>query len=197
MRQEVLIGVACPSPRGIPEQASLGCPGGRALHGGCPRWIELCSRRRARSAIRSCRPHRFRRCGGGLRRRSCCPGDSSPRSTTQPNGTRGSFRWTAMPPRHRWPAARHRDDALFGHLGISGVALEPDPIAAQDAWRPRRSCRCRKTDRAPCRPDWSVTASRTRCNSASGFCVGCALRPAASRIRSPPPQIGIIQSLRI
>jgi hypothetical protein len=43
----------------------------------------------------------------------------------------------------------------------------------------------------------SVAATSTRCNSASGFCVGCALSPLASFSRSDPLQIGRTQSERI
>ena len=43
----------------------------------------------------------------------------------------------------------------------------------------------------------SVVPTRTRCSSASGFCVGCALPPEAAFSRSLPVQIGSIQSERI
>ena len=42
-----------------------------------------------------------------------------------------------------------------------------------------------------------VEASSTRCSNASGFCVGCALRPPSSFRRSGPEQIGNSQSERI
>ena len=42
-----------------------------------------------------------------------------------------------------------------------------------------------------------VVASSRRCSSASGFCVGCALRPSPSFSRSGPEQIGNSQSERI
>ena len=42
-----------------------------------------------------------------------------------------------------------------------------------------------------------VEATRTRCSSASGFCVGCALSPSAVFSRSEPVQSGISQSERI
>jgi len=42
-----------------------------------------------------------------------------------------------------------------------------------------------------------VDAIRMRCRSASGFCVGCALRPPSSFRRSGPEQIGNSQSERI
>ena len=47
------------------------------------------------------------------------------------------------------------------------------------------SCRSRKTGRAPDRRRWRRQAAR-RVSSASGFCVGWALRPASSFSRSGP-----------
>ena len=42
-----------------------------------------------------------------------------------------------------------------------------------------------------------VEATRTRCSSASGFWVGCALSPSSLFSRSSPVQSGISQSERI
>ena len=42
-----------------------------------------------------------------------------------------------------------------------------------------------------------VEPTSTRCNSPSGFCVGCALSPLSSLSRSCPVQIGSTQSERI
>jgi hypothetical protein len=42
-----------------------------------------------------------------------------------------------------------------------------------------------------------VEATSTRCSSASGFWVGCALSPSAFFSRSAPVQSGIVQSERI
>ena len=48
-------------------------------------------------------------------------------------------------------------------------ALMTDEAATEGAWRPRRWCRCRGTDRAPRRPGGRTSATGTRCSRDLGL----------------------------
>ena len=170
---------ACRRP--CPEGPAVA--GRRALHRGA----DLVDRAAmlGRDHVPSARTRRVQR---PLQRCSTSPGCSRPRSTSQPNGIRGSSRLDGVSAaRARPPPGRRRCACAPARYSAGSRSM---PIQR----RPRRLATAPvvpvpKNGSSTTSPGL-VAARITRWSSASGFCVGWPFLPAPSLSRSPPDRSG-------